>query len=158
MAAVANYSLTANRVRVAPGVSVQVRAHTASDAPTWRIVKRYRLNPLTGQDQDYSPDYYADMIRKGSIEGAKIQNWHSEDGVRVRAIQTMLHLQTNYNVLLMQGLYRQEFTVVKTALLQWYQEIARRFPRYRDTCEFEYARHLRRYLSGLGHDFHYVRR
>lgn len=149
-----NYPAQSHRIRVPQGVRVQVRVDRAE--PDWQIKKRYRFNPLTGTDQPYNPDYYADLIRKGSIEGAKIQNWNPEDGVRIRAIQTMLHLQTNYNMLLRQGLYRQPAEQVQETLLTWYLEIARDFPRYADTCRFEYVRHLTNFQRGLGHDFQYV--
>jgi len=122
----------------------------------WVICKRFKLNPKTLSDQPYNPDFYREMIRSGSIEGAKIQNWNPEDGVGIRTIQTMLHLQTNYNQLLMRGFYRQPLTVVEASLRKWYDEIARDFPSYARFCRAEYERHIRRYEQGLGHDFRFV--
>jgi hypothetical protein len=122
----------------------------------WAITKRFRLNPDTLSDTPYNPDFYREMIRAGSIEGAKIQNWDPADGVGIRTIQTMLHLQTNYNQLLMRGFYRQPLSVVEGALRQWYDEIADNFPAYARFCTAEYERHIRRYEQGLGQDFRFV--
>jgi len=129
---------------------------TASAPSSWAICKRFKLNPNTLSDQPYNPDFYREMIRSGSIEGAKIQNWDPADGVGIRTIQTMLHLQTNYNALLMRGFYRQPLTVVESALRNWYEEIARDFPAYARFCTAEYHRHIRRYEQGLGHTFKFV--
>ena len=126
------------------------------DPNPWVIRKRYRLNPNTLSDTPYNPDFYRQMIRAGSIEGAKIQNWDPNDGIGIRTIQTMLHLQTNYNELLMRGFYRQPLTVVEGALRDWYDDIARAFPAYARFCRSEYARHIRRYEQGLGHNFRFV--
>ena len=122
----------------------------------WTIVKRTRVNPMTLADQPYNPDFYRESIRAGSIEGAKIQNWCPGDGEHIRAIQTMLHLQTNYNALLMQGLYRQPREVVDECLGTWYRQIAEHFPAYARYCAFEHARHLRKFDVKEGIDFRFV--
>jgi hypothetical protein len=122
----------------------------------WTIRKQFRLNPHTGADQSYNPDYYREMIRAGSIEGAKIQNWTAGDGEKIRAVQTMLHLQTNYNRLLMAGLYRQDRAVIVACLRPWYDLIAREFPQYRSVCEYEFNRHLARYDQKQGFAFQFV--
>ena len=122
----------------------------------WTIVKRTRINPLTLADQPYNPDFYRESIRAGSIEGAKIQNWCPGDGEHIRAIQTMLHLQTNYNALLMAGLYRQPREVVDQCLKAWYEHIAEQFPAYARYCAFEYARHMRKVDKKEGMDFRFV--
>lgn len=114
-------------------------------AEPWLIQKKYRLNPETRADQNYNPDFYRNQIRAGSIESAKITTWHPGDGEHVRAIQTMLHLQTNYNILIQQGLYRQPRAVIELVLNTWYSHIANQFPAYRRTCEYEFRRHLAKY-------------
>jgi hypothetical protein len=148
------------KIKGRPGISFYTLSNNVNHADVvlneWRITKRYRLNPVTMADQPYNPDFYREMIRAGSIEGAKIQNWNPADGVGIRTIQTMLHLQTNYNQLLMRGFYRQPLTVVDTALREWYDEISALFPAYARFCQAEYQRHLRRYEQGLGHDFKFV--
>jgi hypothetical protein len=122
----------------------------------WTIQKQFRLNPETGADQPYSPDYYREMIRAGSIEGVKIQNWTAGDGEKIRAVQTMLHLQTNYNRLLMAGLYRQDRAVIVACLQPWYEHIARLFPQYASVCAYELNRHLFRYDQKQGFAFQFV--
>jgi hypothetical protein len=148
------------KIKGRPGVKFYTTPNNANNVYVvpndWAICKRYRLNPETQADQPYAPDFYRDMIRAGSIEGAKIQNWDPNDGVGIRTIQTMLHLQTNYNQLLMRGFYRQPLSVVEGALRQWYDEIAHDFPAYARFCRAEYERHIRRYEQGLGHDFRFV--
>jgi len=122
----------------------------------WTIRKQFRLNPNTGADHSYNPDYYREMIRAGSIEGVKIQNWTAGDGEKIRAVQTMLHLQTNYNQLLMAGLYREDRAVIVACLQPWYDEIACLFPQYRSVCVYELGRHLARYDQRQGFAFQFV--
>ena len=128
----------------------------ATNNNKWQIVKRTRINPLTLADQPYNPDFYRESIRAGSIEGAKIQNWTTGDGEHIRAIQTMLHLQTNYNALLMSGLYRQPRAVVEQCLRTWYEAIADQFPAYARWCRFELARHMRKFDAREGADYRFV--
>lgn len=115
---------------------------TEQAADEWQIRKRFRLNPVTGADQPYSPDFYREQIRAGSIESAKITTWHPGDGEHIRAIQTMLHLQTNYNILIQQGLYDQPRAVIELVLSRWYNQIADQFPAYARYCRYELGRHL----------------
>jgi hypothetical protein len=122
----------------------------------WAIRKSYLVNPHTLADCPYNPDFYRGMIRAGSIEGAKIQNWEPGDGEKIRAIQTMLHLQTNYNQLLMSGFYKQPREVVVASLTAWYNEISDQFPQYRATCQIELRRHMTKYDNRQGHDFRFV--
>ena len=129
---------------------------SASTTSDWSIRKRYRVNPITLADCPYNPDFNRGMIRAGSIEGAKIQNWSTGDGEKIRAIQTMLHLQTNYNELLMRGLYGQPRQVVQKVLSDWYNEISDQFPQYRATCLYELRRHLAKYDSKEAHNFRFV--
>ena len=133
-----------------------IRSQIQPSTTDWAIRKRYRVNPHTLADQPYNPDFYRGMIRAGSIEGAKIQNWEAGDGEKVRSIQTMLHLQTNYNALLMAGLYRQPRALVLRVLSNWYNEISEQFPQYRATCQFELRRHMTKYDNKQGHDFRFV--
>lgn len=111
-------------------------------APTWCIERKYRLNPLTNAAQEYSPDYYLRMAQ--ASDDPRTLPLHP-DAWRVRAVQTMLHQQTNYNVLVRRGLYDLPWDRVRDILRDWYQMIARRFPAYRSACEFEYHRHLEKY-------------
>ena len=129
---------------------------TTNNNTKWTIEKRTRINPLTLSDQPYNPDFYRACIRSGSIEGVKIQNWTAGDGEKIRAIQTMLHLQTNYNALLMGGLYRESRSVVEACLTTWYQEIAEAFPAYASVCRFELTRHMAKYDQKQGMDFRFV--
>jgi hypothetical protein len=124
----------------------------------WSIRKRYRVNPHTLADQPYNPDFYRGMIRAGSIESAKIQNWEAGDGEKIRAIQTMLHLQTNYNELLMRGFYKQPREVIVASLNAWYDEISDQFPQYRATCLYELRRHMTKYdnKADQAHNFRFV--
>lgn len=108
----------------------------------WQIRLRYRFNPLTNRAHDYAPDYYRRVAQAGS--DCRVTE-DTPEAWRVRAIQVMLHQQTNYDDLLRAGLYDLPFARVREILRSWYQEIARRFPRYRVACELEYVRHLRKY-------------
>jgi hypothetical protein len=114
----------------------------AKTGPTWHIEKKYRLNPLTNQAQDYSPDYYRTWAMAGDDPRTLPDH---PDAWRVRAIQIMLHQQTNYDYLVHRGLYNLPRDRVCDILRTWYQHIAQRFPRYRSACEFEFARHIRKY-------------
>lgn len=113
---------------------------------TWQITKKYRLNPLTNQDHGYNPDYYEQMCR--AQDDPRTIDAHPE-AWRVRAIQTMLHQQTNYNQLIKTGLYDLPEPRVSEILSTWYHLIAQRFPKYRVACEFEFRRHLRRYHAHM---------
>lgn len=104
----------------------------------WHIRKKYRLNPLTNQDQPYSPDYYRKITASGG--DSRVVDQHPE-ALNVRAIQIMLHEQTNYNRLCYQGFYQQPQEIIDLALTTWYSDIARRFPKYRNACEIECRRH-----------------
>lgn len=115
---------------------------SAGTGDSWNIEKKYRLNPLTNAAQDYSPDYYLRWAQAG--DDPRTLPLHP-DAWRVRAIQIMLHQQTNYNYLVRRGLYDLPLDRVRDILRDWYQLIARRFPAYRGACEFEYRRHLQKY-------------
>lgn len=110
----------------------------------WTIRKGRRFNPLTNSDQAYSPDYYLRMAQASN--DPRTLPGHPECW-RVRAVQIMLHQQTNYDLLVKRGLFTLPQDQIQTILKTWYQEIARRFPRYRTACEIEYARHLRKALK-----------
>ena len=115
----------------------------------WTIRKGRRFNPLTNSDQDYSPDYYQRMAEASG--DPRTLPGHPECW-RVRAVQIMLHQQTNYDVLVKRGLYTLPMDQIQTILKTWYQHIAVRFPRYRVACELEYSRHLRKAQRLAAHE------
>lgn len=108
----------------------------------WIIQKKFRLNPATNRDHPYTPDFYKREILTGAMTTHRCVNLADPVAVAQRAIQVMLHQQTNYDDLVEAGLYRQPPEVVARCLQGWYDLISRKFPAYAQVCQRELERHL----------------
>lgn len=108
----------------------------------WLIQKRFRLNPATNRDHPYNPDFYKKEIITGAMTQHRCINTTDPVAVAQRAIQVMLHQQTNYDDLVEQGLYDQSYDTVLKCLSGWYDMIGRKFPAYAEVCQRELYRHL----------------
>ena len=120
-----------------------------ADISEYIITKKYKFSPLHNGDTPYKPDYYYQASKAG--HNTKYHRWCNGDEIYYRraAISTTLHQATNYNDLVDNGLYNvlsreQIYTVLK----KWYDMITLKFPKYREACELELARHMTNYDLG----------
>lgn len=112
------------------------------DTQIWIITKRFKLNPATNRDHDYNPDFYKREIQTGAMTAHRCVDLTDPVAVAQRAIQVMLHQQTNYDDLVAEGLYDQNYDIINKCLCAWYDMIGRRFPAYAEVCQRELYRHL----------------
>lgn len=112
------------------------------------LKKRYRFNPLTNGDTPYAPQYYEHMLKSADDARTKYLDpltW------RVRAVQAVLHEQTNYDeICRREAFFSQPLEHFTNQLKSFYEAVKRRHPRYRDACDLELARHIHLYHQHNG--------
>jgi len=121
-------------------LTLPIRARRDFNTADWQIKKRYLFNPLYNRDTPYNFDYYYQMTRSGGSVKKGCQP--SDEDCRMRAVQEVLHRQTNYEDLVRLGIYRLPLAVFEQVMTDWYQQRARENPRWRHWINVELERHL----------------
>lgn len=105
----------------------------------WTITKKFRYNPVFNGDTPYAArDYFRE-----NLSDPRNQDPTNILNAKIKSLHNCLHLQTNYDELVRQGLYDLTYPQFREVLRSWYQMMVRRFPEFREAAELEFARHAR---------------
>lgn len=109
------------------------------------IKKRFKLNPNTNSDTPYAPKFYYTQAVAADARARDNTTWSA----KIRACHNVLHNQTNYNIIC-QELYQTKPRVFDKIINQWYDDMMRRFPEFREAFDFERKRHIRNHRLSHG--------